>query len=151
MISAQLISNAIVWEICALAVSFFGGVRLAWIYDNIRAFRRVIRHRTIIFITAEDVMFGIYAGVSMFVMLFSMSDGVARGFLLAGVAVGAALYFAFLSRIYIKYCVKIVEFLMKPLRFMLKKMCRLRTIIVKACMKCKNKSSSEFAATHMEE
>ena len=41
-----MINEIIYWELYALVVSFFNGVLLAWIYDNIRAFRRIVRHKT---------------------------------------------------------------------------------------------------------
>ena len=48
-----MISRVIVWELYALAVSFFRGVLLAWVYDNIRVYRRIIRHKTIVFMSIE--------------------------------------------------------------------------------------------------
>ena len=56
-----MISHVIVWELYALAVSFFRGVLLAWVYDNIRVYRRIIRHKTIVFMSIEDIAYGIYA------------------------------------------------------------------------------------------
>ena len=56
-----MISRVIVWELYALAVSFFRGVLLAWVYDNIRVYRRIIRHKTIVFMSIEDIVYGIYA------------------------------------------------------------------------------------------
>ena len=44
-----MINEIIYWELYALVVSFFNGVLLAWIYDNIRAFRRIVRHKTVVF------------------------------------------------------------------------------------------------------
>ena len=44
-----MINEIIYWELYALVVSFFNGVLLAWIYDNIRAFRRIVRHKTVAF------------------------------------------------------------------------------------------------------
>ena len=49
-------------DLYALVVSFFNGVLLAWIYDNIRAFRRIVRHKTVAFMSVEDIIYGIYAG-----------------------------------------------------------------------------------------
>ena len=43
-----MINEVIIWELYALVVSFFNGVLLAWVYDNIRVFRRIRRHKTII-------------------------------------------------------------------------------------------------------
>ena len=50
-----MINEIIYWELYALVVSFFNGVLLAWIYDNIRAFRRIVRHKTVVFMSVEDL------------------------------------------------------------------------------------------------
>ncbi len=92
-----MINKIIYWELYALVVSFFNGVLLAWIYDNIRAFRRIVRHKTVVFMSVEDIIYGIYAGLSVFVMCFKVADGIIRGFIIMGIAVGAFLYFKFLS------------------------------------------------------
>ena len=84
-----MINEIIYWELYALVVSFFNGVLLAWIYDNIRAFRRIVRHKTVVFMSVEDIIYGIYAGLSVFVMCFKVADGIIRGFIIMGIAVGA--------------------------------------------------------------
>lgn len=71
-----MINEIIYWELYALVVSFFNGVLLAWIYDNIRAFRRIVRHKTVVFMSVEDIIYGIYAGLSVFVMCFKVADGI---------------------------------------------------------------------------
>ena len=91
-----MINEVIIWELYALVVSFFNGVLLAWVYDNIRVFRRIRRHKTIIFMSIEDIVYGIYAGISVFLMCFRVSDGIIRGFIIMGIAVGAFLYFKIL-------------------------------------------------------
>ena len=63
-----MINDIIIWELNAIAISFFKGVYLAWIYDNIRVYRRIIRHKTIIFMSIEDIAYGIYAGINVFIM-----------------------------------------------------------------------------------
>ena len=73
-----MINEIIYWELYALVVSFFNGVLLAWIYDNIRAFRRIVRHKTVAFMSVEDIIYGIYAGLSVFVMCFKVADGIIR-------------------------------------------------------------------------
>ena len=115
-----MINEVIIWELYALVVSFFNGVLLAWVYDNIRVFRRIRRHKTIIFMSIEDIVYGIYAGISVFLMCFRVSDGIIRGFIIMGIAVGAFLYFKILSSIYIRWSVKIIKFLLKPICFILK-------------------------------
>ncbi len=127
-----MINEVIIWELYALVVSFFNGVLLAWVYDNIRVFRRIRRHKTIIFMSIEDIVYGIYAGISVFLMCFRVSDGIIRGFIIMGIAVGAFLYFKILSSIYIRWSVKIIKFLLKPICFILKNVVHIITIPVRS-------------------
>ena len=127
-----MINEIIYWELYALVVSFFNGVLLAWVYDNIRVFRRIRRHKTIIFMSIEDIVYGIYAGISVFLMCFRVSDGIIRGFIIMGIAVGAFLYFKILSSIYIRWSVKIIKFLLKPICFILKNVVHIITILVRS-------------------
>lgn len=127
-----MINEVIIWELYALVVSFFNGVLLAWVYDNIRVFRRIRRHKTIIFMSIEDIVYGIYAGISVFLMCFRVSDGIIRGFIIMGIAVGAFLYFKILSSIYIRWSVRIIKILLKPACFILKNVVRIITIPVRS-------------------
>lgn len=127
-----MINEIIYWELYALVVSFFNGVLLAWIYDNIRAFRRIVRHKTVVFMSVEDIIYGIYAGLSVFVMCFKVADGIIRGFIIMGIAVGAFLYFKFLSSFYIRWSVRIIKILLKPACFILKNVVHIITIPVRS-------------------
>ena len=127
-----MINDIIIWELNAIAISFFKGVYLAWIYDNIRVYRRIIRHKTIIFMSIEDIVYGIFAGINVFIMCFRVTDGIIRGFVVTGIAAGMFLYFKFLSRIYIKWSVRIINFLLKPVFFVLKKIFSIITIPVRS-------------------
>ena len=75
---------------------------------------------------------GIYAGLSVFVMCFKVADGIIRGFIIMGIAVGAFLYFKFLSSFYIRWSVRIIKFLLKPACFILKNVVRIITIPVRS-------------------
>ena len=123
-----MINEIIYWELYALVVSFFNGVLLAWIYDNIRAFRRIVRHKTVAFMSVEDIIYGIYAGLSVFVMCFKVADGIIRGFIIMGIAVGVK----FLSSFYIRWSVRIIKILLKPACFILKNVVRIITIPVRS-------------------
>ncbi len=37
--------------------------------------------------SVEDIIYGIYAGLSVFVMCFKVADGIIRGFIIMGIAV----------------------------------------------------------------
>ena len=74
-----MISHVIVWELYALAVSFFRGVLLAWVYDNIRVYRRIIRHKTIVFMSIEDIAYGIVDGYGGQVIMQGQQAGFTYG------------------------------------------------------------------------
>ena len=60
--------------------ALFLGMVLALEYDCIRIFRRVIRHKNIWVMSAEDILYWIYAAVTVFCMTYEVNDGILRGF-----------------------------------------------------------------------
>ena len=48
--------------------------------------------------SVEDIIYVIYAGLSVFVMCFKVADGIIRGFIIMGIAVGAFLFVVFILR-----------------------------------------------------
>ena len=96
-------SENILWEIATLVAGVWKGVCFAWIYDNIRILRRVFIHRKTIMIALEDVIYGIYVGMSLFLLCLDRSDGVIRGFIIGGVVCGVLMYLRSVSKLYVKY------------------------------------------------
>ena len=72
------------------------GAGLLLCYDFLRIFRRLIRHKTW-GIAAEDLLFWLCCALVMFGFMYRMNEGVIRGFLVLGTAVGMVLYSIFLS------------------------------------------------------
>ena len=64
--------------------ALFLGMVLAFEYDCIRIFRRVIHHKNIWVMSAEDILYWIYAAVTVFCMTYEVNDGILRGFLVTG-------------------------------------------------------------------
>ena len=58
--------------------ALFLGMVLALEYDCIRIFRRVIRHKNIWVMSAEDILYWIYAAVTVFCMTYEVNDGILR-------------------------------------------------------------------------
>ena len=56
--------------------ALFLGMVLALEYDCIRIFRRVIRHKNIWVMSAEDILYWIYAAVTVFCMTYEVNDGI---------------------------------------------------------------------------
>lgn len=111
-----MISDLIRWEGVALLSSLFWGMVYACIYDCIRIFRRVFKHRKLWLLVIEDIIFWIYVGINVFCITFQLNDGVIRGFSLIGYLVGAVVYRYTLGRLILKYVTKVILFILKPLK-----------------------------------
>ena len=83
--------------------ALFLGMVLALEYDCIRIFRRVIRHKNIWVMSAEDILYWIY-------------DGILRGFLVTGFLAGAVLYRYAFGTFFVKYTTKFINLCLKPLK-----------------------------------
>lgn len=100
------VSIFIIREINGLLLSIWWGMIFAFVYDTIRIFRRVVSHKTLISTCIEDIIFGIYMGIRGFIMFYEAEDGVIRGFLLAGLIIGAVLFNNTIGIYYIKFVSK---------------------------------------------
>lgn len=76
------------------------GVYLAFVYDNIRIFRRLIPHNTL-FVSLEDIAYWIYLGAEVFLLMYYESNGMLRWFAVAGALLGIFLYKKLPGRAYI--------------------------------------------------
>lgn len=89
---ASGIDGSIYWEAGFFLTSAFWGIVLAAIYDVVRICRRVVIHRTQVWIIAEDLLFWLLAAGLVFHTAYRMNDGIIRGFALGGLFGGAFLY-----------------------------------------------------------
>ena len=96
--------------------ALFLGMVLALEYDCIRIFRRVIRHKNIWVMSAEDILYCIYAAVTVFCMTYEVNDGILRGFLVTGFLAGAVLYRYAFGTFFVKYTTKFINLCLKPLK-----------------------------------
>ena len=83
--------SSVYWEWSLLLQAIKLGVKLTFIYNGIRMFRILIRHKDI-FVSVEDVFFWMYAAVIIFEMQLKQSDGMFRGFCILGMLLGMCLY-----------------------------------------------------------
>lgn len=107
--------------------AFLLGIFITFIYDLLRIFRRVIPHNAF-FVSLEDLLFWIYCGGEVFLMMYHESDGSLRWFAVGGALFGMFLYKKILSRFLVKYVSlvmnkvlsavgKALAWLCRPLRF----------------------------------
>lgn len=111
-----MIANLIKWEGQALLSSLFFGMVLAWEYDCIRVFRRIVRHRRVWTMSVEDILYWMNAAVTVFCITYEVNDGIVRGFSLVGFVLGAVLYRYSFGRYFVKYVSRCINFALKPLK-----------------------------------
>lgn len=110
-------------HILALALLFGGG--LAAVYDIIRICRRVIT-RGIFLVSLEDIIYWIFACIVTFAFFFQVNSGGIRGYIVGGIAIGAALYHFLLG----KWIIKGVSYLTLWVKKQLKNLKKAVTIIL---------------------
>lgn len=96
------------------------GIFITFLYDNLRAVRRVIPHN-LFWISLEDLVFWIYCASQVFLLMYHESNGTLRWFAVLGALVGMMLYMKLISRHYI-HC---VSFVLGKICFVLGKIGRL--------------------------
>ena len=101
--------------------ALYMGIFLTFAYDLLRIFRRVVPHNGF-FVSMEDLLFWIYCGEEVFLLMYHESDGTLRWFAVLGAMAGMFLYRKLVSPYFVKYTssalCRLLEFLRKVLRFL---------------------------------
>lgn len=111
--------------------ALYMGIFLTFTYDLLRIFRRVVPHNGF-FVSMEDLLFWIYCGEEVFLLMYHESDGTLRWFAVLGAMAGMLLYRKLVSPFFVKYTSsalcrlleflgKVLHFLSRPLAFLLQK------------------------------
>jgi len=104
-------SELITWEWKFFAIAVMWGMILSIAYDALRILRRVIIHRKVALMAAEDIVFWMIAGFAMFHVIFMVNDGIIRSFALMAFGLGSLMYQYTLSYYIVKYLSKMLIFL----------------------------------------
>lgn len=111
-------------EVELFAVCLLLGGVLAFIYDVIRIFRMLFKHRDWL-VDIEDLVFWIFTAWLVFRTLFIYNRGALRGYAFLGMFLGVLLYMFTLSRIFLflvgkftPYWKKAGKFVKKPFSFL---------------------------------
>lgn len=106
--------------------AFLIGIVITFVYDILRIFRRIIPHASF-FVSLEDLIFWIYCGAEVFLLMYHESDGTLRWFAVGGALFGMFLYKKLLSSFLVKYVSlvlkKILEMIGKVLGWLCKPFC----------------------------
>ena len=98
-------SGTIIWEWYFLLYSIITGVGFAYIYDNIRLFRRIFKHKRWL-VDIEDILYWVVCFFVSFYLLYYGNHGVVRFFAVIGAGTGMYLYAKTIGKLYVKslYC-----------------------------------------------
>ena len=96
--------------------SLFTGLIVMSLYDILRLFRRIVKHKNI-FVSIEDFLYWSMAGVVIFAFVYAENDGRIRWFIIAGICIGAWVYAksfgAFMVKYTSRYINKILNIVLK--------------------------------------
>lgn len=109
-------SETIIREWYFLLCSMLTGIFFAFVYDQIRLFRRLWRHGRLL-VDVEDILYWTFCFFASFYLLYYGNYGVVRFFAVLGAAIGMFFYSRTIGRIYVKSLYRIIMLLLAPYRF----------------------------------
>ncbi len=141
-------SQYIVQEAVLFLHSVFMGVIITFVYDWFLIIRKLIKHGTI-WISLEDFFFWIACGLGVFYMLYRENNGILRWFTVIGAMLGMICYKWLVSKKFVKIMstciykimwilVKILQVIVKPFKWLFKKLKKLTKFFRKKIKKCQN-------------
>ncbi len=123
------------------------GVLILILYDLIRIFRRVVPHGGLA-VALEDVFYWAGTALLVFQLLYRENDGAVRGYALLAVAAGMLFYHQTVSGFAVTHTSKVLNvclgFLLKPFRFVWKKVVQVVKVAVRFYKKKLKKKLKEF-------
>lgn len=123
-----------------------GGLILV-LYDLIRIFRRVVPHG-VLAVALEDVLYWAGTALLIFQLLYRENDGAVRGYALFAVAAGMFFYHQTISGWMVRHIAGILNlclgFLLRPFRFLWKKIVQVLRTAVRFYKKKLKKRLKEF-------
>ena len=111
---------AITIELQFFLISILWGAIILLAYDCLRIIRRQISHNSF-FLALEDLIFWIVTSLFIFSMIYRENNGVIRGFSVMGMTIGMVLYHYIFSDFLVSFITKIIDTLLRPFRFIIKK------------------------------
>lgn len=130
-----MMSEVIRQETLVFFLSILHGIGLSVLYDLLRALRRAFRHG-LAAVSAEDFLYWLTASFFTFILIFSRTDGVLRGYVGAGIGLGAVWYHLTLSSYVVKALAAFFTLLRKMCGFVTR---FLSNLVGKTCIKWKKK------------
>ena len=95
-------SELVTTEFVLFLYAAYLGVEIAFAYDLLRIFRRVVKHNRLA-VAFEDFLYWLWAGVRVFLMLYEYHNGSLRFYTILGVCLGIFLYTVSIGALFVKY------------------------------------------------
>lgn len=141
-------SQDIIQEVSFFMHSTIMGITITFAYDWFLIIRKLIKHNTL-WLSLEDLVFWLACGISVFYMLYRENNGVLRWFTVIGALVGMLCYKLLVGKKFVHImstCIykimwlgfKILQIIVKPLKWLLFKLKKLLIFINKKVKKVKN-------------
>lgn len=140
-------SPGIIKELQFFGLAVLRGGSILVLYDLIRIFRRVVPHG-VLAVALEDVLYWTGTALLIFQLLYRENDGAVRGYALCAVAAGMLIYHQTISGWMVEHIAGILNlclgFLLKPIRFLWKKIVQVLRVAVRFYKKKLKKRWKEF-------
>ncbi len=101
-------SELVTTELMLFLYAIRFGVWMAFLYDILRIFRRVVGHNSLA-LAVEDFLYWLAVGVRMFLILYQYNNGRLRFYIILGAAIGILLYTSSISIIFVGFCSALIK------------------------------------------
>ena len=101
-------SELVTSEFALFLYAVYLGIEVAFAYDLLRIFRRVVGHNRLA-MAFEDFLYWLWVGVKAFLMLYEYHNGSLRFYTILGVCAGIFLYTVSIGAFFVKYSAKLLN------------------------------------------
>lgn len=101
-------SELVTTEFVLFLYAAYFGIEIAFAYDLLRIFRRVVGHNRLA-MAFEDFLYWLWVGMRAFLMLYEYHNGSLRFYTILGVCLGIFLYTVSVGALFVKYSAKLLN------------------------------------------
>lgn len=101
-------SELVTTEFILFLYAAYFGIEIAFAYDLLRIFRRVVGHSRLA-MAFEDLLYWLWVGIKAFWMLYEYHNGHLRFYTILGVCIGIFLYTVSVGPFFVKYSAKLLN------------------------------------------
>lgn len=101
-------SELVTTEFVLFLYAAYFGIEIAFAYDLLRIFRRVVGHNRLA-MAFEDFLYWLWAGVKAFLMLYEYHNGRLRFYTILGVCIGIFIYTVSIGAFFVKCSAKFLN------------------------------------------